>query len=54
MFNPVVVWAVLTSVLLVIAMWAMAIQEGEDMESEDFSSFAPKQQDKAGEYKHTA
>ena len=54
MFNPVVVGLISTSVLLVIAMWAMATQEGEDMEGEDFSNFVPKQQDKAGEYKHTA
>ena len=54
MFNPVVVGLILMSVLLVIAGWAMATQEGEDMEGEDFSSFAPKQEDKAGDYKHTA
>ncbi len=40
MFNPVVVGAVLTTVLLVIAMWAMATQDGEDMEGEDYSYFA--------------
>jgi hypothetical protein len=54
MFNPAVALGALTVVLLGIAMWAMATQEGEDMEIEDFSYFAPKQQDKAGEYKHAA
>jgi len=54
MFNPVIVGLILTTVLLVIAGWAMVTQEGEDMEGEDFSYFAPKQEDKAGEYKHSA
>ena len=54
MFNPALVLGAWTVMILGIAMWAMATQEGEDMEGEDFRNFAPKQQDKAGEYKHTA
>ena len=58
MFNPVIVGLILTSVLLTIAAWAMVTQEGENMEGEDFSYFASKEQKKAREesqkFRHAA
>jgi len=49
MFNPVLVGLILTSVLLAIAAWAMVTQESENMEGEDFSYFASKEQKQARE-----
>ena len=53
MFNPALAIGIWTVVLLGIAMWAMATREGEDMEIEDFSYFASKQEDEAAGYRHT-
>ena len=54
MFNPALVLGAWTVVLLGIAMWAMATQEGEDMESEDFSYFSHEQQKDAPKHRQSA
>ena len=54
MFNPALVLGAWTVVLLGIAMWAMATQEGEDMESEDFSYFSHEQKKDAPKHRQSA
>jgi hypothetical protein len=46
-FNPLVALGLMSAVLLGIAIWASVTQEGEDMEGEDFSYFATKEQQQA-------
>jgi hypothetical protein len=57
-FNPLVALGLMSAVLIGIAIWASVTQEGEDMEGEDFSYFATKEQKQAREesdhFRHAA
>lgn len=59
MLSPLPALGLLTSVILSIAGWAMATEDGEDMEGEDFSYFEAAQKDKkekkeAADIRHAA
>ena len=57
-FNPLLALGLMLAVILVIAGWAMATQDGEDMEGEDFSYFSSKEQkearDASDHFRHAA
>ena len=54
--NPLMALGLMLTVILVIAVWAMVTQEGEDMESqsEDYSYFASKAQQDARKFRQSA
>jgi hypothetical protein len=57
-FNPLVALGLMSAVLLGIAIWASVTQQGENMEGEDYSYFATKEQQQAREesdhFRHAA
>jgi hypothetical protein len=54
MLNPAVVLGAWTVVILGVAMWAMATQEGEGMDVEDFSYFSHEQPEDTPKHRHSA